>query len=268
MSKVVTVKGDDPYAMIRQGLGVLGIKGIKEKKIVIKPNLITSKPFPITTPIETVDAIIGYINGMSKDDKNIIVAEGSGWGETYDILKMLGYPNLLEKYKNVKLVDLNTDSFEFVENQKSYVLKKFEFVQTLKDAYIISAAVLKRHSSTKVTLSLKNMLGATLGEKSSAVSKKGRFHKRLSESIVDIVSYLRPKLAVIDGRMASVGNELGGRIEKFNVIILSEDLVAADATAARILGYDPYSIKHIKLAEDKGLGSMEDIDVVNININK
>jgi uncharacterized protein (DUF362 family) len=61
---------------------------------------------------------------------------------------------------------------------------------------------------TKVTLSLKNVLGATLGEK-ARVAKKGRFHKKLDESIVDINSYLKPCLAVIDGRIAGVGGVLG-----------------------------------------------------------
>jgi len=252
--------------MIKEGLDTLGMKSksISNKKVVIKPNLITNKPFPITTPAETVDAVIRYINDIYNDNKEIIVAEGSGWGNTTDIFKELGYFDIVEKYENVELVDLNIDSFDIVEDPDAYFLKKFELVKTVKDAYIISAAVLKKHSTAKVTLSIKNMLGATLGETSSAVSKKGRFHKRLSESIADIVSYIKPKLAIIDGRIGSVGNELGGNIEKFNVIIISEDLVAADAVGAKILGYDPYSIKHIKLAEDKGLGSIEDIDIIHV----
>lgn len=270
MPKVVIIEGSDPYLMIKKGLDALGvqsIKSIKEKKVVIKPNLIINKPFPITTPVETVDAIIRCIKEISNSDKKIIVAEGSGWGETFAIFKDLGYLSLVEKYKNVELVDLNTDRFEMVGDPDAYFLKKFELVQTMKDAYIISAAVLKKHSTAKVTLSIKNMLGATLGEKSNAVSKKGRFHKRLSESIADIAGYIKPKLAIIDGRMGSIGNEIGGKIEKFNVIIISEDLVAADAIGSKILGYDPYGIKHIKLAEDKGVGSMKDLKIVNININ-
>jgi uncharacterized protein (DUF362 family) len=37
-------------------------------------------------------------------------------------------------------------------------------------------------------------------------------------------------------------------------MIVSEDLVAADAVGARHLGKDPSTIRHIMLAEEAGLG--------------
>ncbi|HIH78462.1 MAG TPA: hypothetical protein HA341_06030, partial [Halobacteria archaeon] len=62
MPKVVIIEGSDPYLMIKEGLDALGVQSIKSiKKVVIKPNLIINKPFPITTPVETVDAIIRCI---------------------------------------------------------------------------------------------------------------------------------------------------------------------------------------------------------------
>ena len=95
----------------------------------------------------------------------------------------LGYLKL-ERH-GVRLVDLNNDDFELVKNSNALFLKEFEFPLTLKGAFIISAAVLKERSITGVTLSLKNMLGATLGEK-ARVAKKGRFHRKLDASIVEL----------------------------------------------------------------------------------
>ena len=69
----------------------------------------------------------------------------------------LGYGDLVEKY-GVKLVDLNEDEYELRESPEAVVLKRFEFPKTLKDSYLISVPVLKRHSICKVTLSLKNMI--------------------------------------------------------------------------------------------------------------
>jgi uncharacterized protein (DUF362 family) len=71
-------------------------------------------------------------------------------------------------------------------------------------------------------------------------------------------------LAVIDGRKASIGEELGGKMEEFNVMIMSEDLVADDSVGTKMLGYDPTSIKHIKLAQERGLGTAEDMEIVEI----
>jgi uncharacterized protein (DUF362 family) len=42
-----------------------------------------------------------------------------------------------------------------------------------------------------------------------------------------------------------------------NLIIAGKDVVATDATAARVMGFNPYEIKHIRKAFEKGLGSSE-----------
>ena len=39
-----------------------------------------------------------------------------------------------------------------------------------------------------------------------------------------------------------------------NVILASADQVAIDAVAAKLMGFDPLSIKYIRLAHEHGLG--------------
>ncbi len=256
MSKVVVIRGENPEKMIKKGLDYIEIDP-EEDKIVIKPNLIDNRPFPVTTPAETVEAIINY---FKKFGKEIIIAEGSGWSDTFKAYGGQGYLRLKEKY-HVKLVDLNQDEYEVKKNSNAMVLREFEFPLTLEGSYLISTAVLKVHSFTGVTLSMKNMLGASIG------SNKGRFHRfGINESIIDINTYKLPNLAIIDGRWGNIDGELGGRVERFDVIILSKDPVAADAVGTDILGKNPLKIKYLKLAEQKGLGkanldSIEKIDI-------
>lgn len=246
MSKVVVVRGDDPYRAVREGLKFFKpLRG----KVVLKPNLINAEPPPTTTPVETVEALAEH---YLEEGCEVIVAEGSGWSETFEAYERLGYLRLAEKY-GIKLVDLNNDEFEVVKDGRAAFLKEFELPLTLKGAYIISVPILKEHSITRVSLSLKNMLGATLGERGK-VAKKGRFHESLDESIVDVNLYLKPSLAVIDGRTAGVGGELKAKPRKLGVTIFSEDLVAADAVGAARLGVDPSSINHLTLAQEAGLG--------------
>ncbi len=248
------VKGKDPVVMVPKGLGELGVK-VRGKKIVIKPNLITNRPYPVTTPPETIEALIKYF----RKGNEVIIAEGSGFGDTRTIYRGQGYVELAERY-GVRLVDLNRDEFEVLENPKAAVLKRFEFPLTLKDSYLVSAAVLKRHSQACVTLSIKNMLGATIG------GDKGRFHKLgLSESIVDINSYKRPDLAVIDGRLG-LDSELGGRTREYGVMIFSEDPVAADAIGAKLLERNPFRVKHLRLAQEKSLGTcnLDEIKLIKL----
>jgi len=254
-SKVVIVKGEDPAAMVPKGLRELGIT-VRGRKVVVKPNLIMNSPYPVTTSAETVEALVKYF----KPGNEIIIAEGSGHGGTHNVYRDQGYFELAKRY-GVKLVDLNVDRYEVLENPGAVVLKRFEFPLTLKGAYLISAAVLKQHSSCRVTLSLKNMLGATIDQ------NKGRFHGiGLADSIVDINRYKRPDLAVIDGRL-SLDSELGGRSERVGVMIFSQDPVAADAVGAEILGVEPSRVKHIQLAQAAGLGTCDPraIEVVRLS---
>jgi len=259
LPKVIVVKGSDAESIIYKGLSFFA-KPLKQK-VVIKPNLIAAEPPPTTTPVNLVEALIKY---HLEAECEVIIAEGSGWSETFEAYEKLGYLKLSKKY-GVKLVDLNNDDFELINNPKALFLKKFEFPLTLKNAYIISTPILKEHSITHVTLSLKNMLGATLGEKAKT-AKKGRFHKSLDESIVDVNLYLKPGLAVIDGRIAGVGGELNAKPKKLNIVIFSTDLVAADAVAASYLGFNPLSIHHLKLAQELGLGTadLNKIEIVNV----
>ena len=253
--KVVVVRGEGPAAMVPKGLRALGIR-IRAQKVIIKPNLIANRPHPVTTPAGTVEALVKYFKAGGNE---VIVAEGSGFSDTHTVFKSQGYVDVSERC-GVKLVDLNRGEFEILEELEDTALKRFEFPRTLKDAYLVSAAVLKKHSITRVTLSLKNMLGATIGR------DKGRFHRPgIEECIVDINRYKRPDLAVIDGRLG-LSSELGGKRERFGVMIFSKDPVAADAIGAGVLGVDPSSVKHLELAQRAGIGICDTklIEVVHL----
>ncbi len=80
-----------------------------QKSIIIKPNLVNSSPFPITTSAEFCEAVIMYIKSKSK--AKIIIAEGCGSPdvETIDIFRQLGYEKLVNRY-HIKLVDLNYEN--------------------------------------------------------------------------------------------------------------------------------------------------------------
>jgi uncharacterized protein (DUF362 family) len=252
---VVIAKGFNPYKIVPNALKYF------EKpsgRVVLKPNLITSVPFPTTTPSDTIDALARYYEHLGC---KVVVAEGSGWCNTHEAYEALGYKKL-----GVELVDLNNDDYEIVKHPEAIVLREFKLPLTLKNAYLISVAVLKEHSITGVTISLKNMLGATLGEK-TPVGKKRKFHMLgIEESIVDVNLYLNPKLAVIDGRFAGIGGELRSEPKMLGIMVFSEDLVAADVVATKYLGKNFLQIKHIRLAQEKGLGiaDLEKIKIIEI----
>jgi hypothetical protein len=55
-----------------------------------------------------------------------------------------------------------------------------------------------------------------------------------------------------------------------NIILASADQVAIDAVAAKLMGFDPLSIKYIRLAQEQGLGAgdLGDIELVGDDVSE
>jgi uncharacterized protein (DUF362 family) len=141
-------------------------------------------------------------------------------------------------------------------------LKSITVPRLVTEAAIISAAKLKTHSNTGVTLGMKNMFGL-LPEKF-----KGKYHlKGISKVIVDINTVLKPALTVIDGFVGMEGSgPVDGTPVQMNLVIAGTDAVATDATACRVMGIDPHEIKHIRRAYEKGLGNIDNVQILGAEL--
>jgi len=118
--------------------------------------------------------------------------------------------------------------------------------------------VMKTHTATGVTLGMKAMFGV-LPER-----KKTRYHPKLDHIIVDLVSALKPKLTIIDAITAMEGKgPLEGELVELGLVIAGNNVVSTDACAAAVMGINPSSIDHLRLASEKGLGTirLDEIEV-------
>ena len=209
----------------------------KQKKIVIKPNLVSNLPYPVTTDANVVEEFIKFIRDNS--NAKIIVAEGSG-DDTERNYRFLGYTKL--KDYGIELVDLNYYDVEVIEDPNRKVLKKFHFPKILKDSFLISVANIKEHhTEAKVTLTLKNMFGTAPGKYYSHNIRgrpwsKEMFHDLgINDSIVDINVYKLPDMGFLDGRILQLDSELGGRTKEHGYIYASFNPIALDYYCAKIL---------------------------------
>ncbi|MAG68753.1 MAG: iron-sulfur cluster-binding protein [Acidobacteria bacterium] len=118
---------------------------------------------------------------------------------------------------------------------------------------IIHLPTVKTHVFTTTTGAMKNAFGGLLNE------RRHWTHPVIHETLVDLLMIQqkihRGVFAVMDGTFA--GDGPGPRCmtpHVKNVILASSDQVAIDAVAAKLMGFDPLSIKYIRLAHDAGLG--------------
>jgi uncharacterized protein (DUF362 family) len=128
---------------------------------------------------------------------------------------------------------------------------------------IIHLPTVKTHIFTTTTGAMKNAFGGLLNE------KRHWTHPVIHETLVDLLMIQkkihRGVFAVMDGTFA--GDGPGPRCMTpyvKNVLLASDDQVAIDATAAKLMGMDPMSIKFIRLAHERGLGCGDprDIEIV------
>jgi len=119
---------------------------------------------------------------------------------------------------------------------------------------IVHLPTVKTHMYTTTTGAMKNAFGGLL-------SKYRHYtHTWIHETLVDLLAIqkeIHPGVfAMMDGTTAGTG--AGPRMIQpmvKNVLLASADQVAIDAVAAKLMGFEPLSIKYIRLAHEQGLGA-------------
>ena len=262
MTSVAIVKGIHPQEITIKALEMIKTnEALTEKKpILIKPNYLnTSHPSTgITTDSRVIEGTIKFLKQHQKQE--IIIGEGSGFSDTFESYRVAGVDTIAERW-NVKLVDLNKDEYIEVYPKNPLTLKKVKVAKTALESTIISVPKLKLHRIAGVSLSIKNMMGA--------MKPKGSMHTHLSSNIADLASIITPKISVIDGIIAGEGHESSGNPVEMNLVIAGMDPVAVDSVGAAVMMMPPQDVKHLRLAENKGLGinNLNQIDILGESID-
>lgn len=258
MSVVVQAKFTQYHESITAALNALGAaKQLPQKGlIIIKPNLTNSSPPPVTTHVEAVEAVYDYCRQNTRCE--IAIGEGCGFGETSDVFRATGYESLARQ-KGIRLIDFNSEPSEIFHNQRAAHWKELHLPAVIRHAYIISVPVLKDHSFTTTTISMKNMFGLAPASFYKGNWNKSALHRPTTHrSVVDICLHKKPDLCVVDAVVALTGMHLAGKSKKLGVILAGFDPVAVDAVGSKLLGHDPLQIDYLRRA-DGLLGSLRDI---------
>lgn len=135
--------------------------------------------------------------------------------------------------------------------------------------FLITIPVMKVHLQCGITACLKNYVGTAPRQ---AYAIPGVFHNynlheqhslggRIDPFIVDLAAFHPPDYCVVDGLrgLQSMEHSLGRKDQtvQSNMILAGEDPVAADATVARLLGFEPYDIEFLHMASKRGMGTMD-----------
>jgi uncharacterized protein (DUF362 family) len=303
LAQVASLRGTDLHKMTIEILEAIGgIQKIvhEGETVFIKPNMVTlpwaktqncfasgecTKPEIVITVAEEC---------LRAGAARVIIGDGSqmpsmDWGSA---VTLDGSTNLAAAAQRlsasyageVAVASLEVDSPAWVEVPSRTHLGKIAISSLVAEAdRVISIPVAKTHAWAQLTLSSKNFIGVTplkrygLQQGGTWLRSKILDHsspESIAAYYLDIVDAINPDLAIVDFSIGVEGNgpslasggatlDMKERLGSW-LLLASTDLMAADATAARIMNHDVAAVKQLGMGYDIGLGEIreERIEVI------
>jgi uncharacterized protein (DUF362 family)/Pyruvate/2-oxoacid:ferredoxin oxidoreductase delta subunit len=261
MSKVALIRCENydyenVKTAVKKGLDLIGGADIFMKandKILLKPNLLAADPPEKCTT--THPSVFKAVAEVFKDlGASLSYGDSPAFHSPKTAATKAGIHAVAEELE-IPLADFQSSMDIFFEEGIQY--KKMKLAKgALECDGIVSISKLKTHGFEKMTGAIKNQFGCVPG------TLKGEFHVKVPDSndfakmLVDINSYLKPRLYITDGIMAMEGNgPRGGTPKKMNILLFSSDPVALDATVCRIINLNPEYVPTTKFGMDAKLGT-------------
>jgi uncharacterized protein (DUF362 family) len=263
-TQVAIVNGERSLEPVYKALDLIDYKTALagQTRVLVKVNFITDKTWETgaTTDPIVVEAILMKLKDLPVEVK--VVESDATITNADKAFEKTGMKEVCDRY-GVEFINLRyAEDRVKIAIPNGEVLKSITVPRIVTESAIISAAKLKTHTATGVTLGMKNMFGL-LPDKF-----KAKYHsKGISRVVVDINSVIKPALTVIDGFVGMEGDgPIDGNPVQMNTIIAGKNVVATDAVACGVMGIDPHSIAHIRRALEKGLGTIDDLQILGEKI--
>ncbi|MEM2373818.1 MAG: DUF362 domain-containing protein [Thermoproteota archaeon] len=263
--KVALVKGCNRRENIIKALNMIreDIR-LSEKKILIKPNFVSTRNELAATPVEAIKAIMDFLLDLGA--RGFLIGEASA-ENTWNGYRNFGYLELEKNYP-VKLLDLNKD--EWIETKilsSNFNIIKLRISKTVLDSFRISVTRPKTHDYGIVTLTLKNMaVGSIIGWDKELIHQG---YQVFNLNLAKLAKLTFPHLSVIDGTVGMEGNgPVHGSAVSSCFTVASTNALACDLVTSTLMGFDYENIGYLWYCTQIGLGpkTLDEIDLVGEKI--
>lgn len=261
---LVAVKGGEPDVMFDKAIESLGGMATfvgRGKTVLVKPNIgwdVEPELGGNTNP-KLVRRIIEHCYNAGAKKVYVFDHTCDRWTKTY--LKSQ-IQRLAQDAGATVVSGASEGYYQQVKVPRGQELTEAKVHELLLSSDVfINVPILKHHDSSKLTIGMKNLMGV--------VWDRGYWHRTgLHQCIADFASYRKPDLTVVDAYLVMKQNGPRGT-SKEDVLtlksqIISTDIVAADAAAAKLFGVEPDDIQYISLASQMKLGR-KNLDALSIN---
>ncbi|MCL2495364.1 MAG: DUF362 domain-containing protein [Oscillospiraceae bacterium] len=274
---------EEVFAAVKEIFDAAGGRALLKASgdVYLKPNAVDCKAYSYTRP-EVIEAAARYWRDNGARD--IYLFENCTQGNfTRMVFAITGYSEICKRLgvKQVFLDEMDDTLFEFKgkkgegEEAEGYATGSFNMPKFIVERLIegrdenlyISLPKLKTHSMADVTLGIKNQWAFP-----QQADRRADHNYNLPHKLADVLGYVRPDFTLIEGVEATIHGHYPVTafadtcVLPFQVLIASQNVVAADMVGARLFGMEAKDVPHIKIALARGYGqgvhSWDDIDVI------
>lgn len=257
------IQGESPAQITKEAISAIG--GIqrfisKGDVVVVKPNIgwdRIPKQAACTNP-EVVKTLVELCLEAGAKEVKIIDNPCNPANRTYarsgiaNAAKEAGAKVLFPNDHKLKKIPLNG---EWLKEWEVYT----DFIEADK---IINVPIAKTHSLSRLTMGMKNWLGALGGN-------RNQLHQKLDQAMIDLAAFFKPCLSVMDGYRILIRNgPQGGRLSDaklFKTVVAGVDYVAVDTAGASFFDIQPQALPYLQIAHQKGFG---EINLEKLKIEK
>jgi uncharacterized protein (DUF362 family) len=269
---LISVEGNNVREMLAAGLNRLPQleDALKGKRVLIKPNATASEPYPVTTDVALLRAIVQYVKQAGAAQITICDSSSFAGFANDRVFTKLGYFGLAkEESVRATVIDSQVGSEYVRVSSSKWTANAFVLTDRLVNEadFVVNLAIPKRHHAADFSCALKNNFGCTYGTfRMLAHVRGGEF---FNTSLVEFADAVRPDLTIIDARLvlAKSGPSFHpgqSEIVAARRMVFSGDMVAVDSYCGRLMEkLDPTFDKSKRLrrqleyAQSLGLGEAD-----------
>ena len=242
---------------------------LRGKQVAVKPNLLTASHVDraVVTHPEMFRAVVQLVK---EHGGTPVLVESPAVLPLHKVMKKAGY-DLIASQEECRVADARKTATLHYAGGERY--KSFEIISDLFGVdFVFNLPKFKTHHLTYITGAVKNLFGFISGLDKSQWHLRARSKVEFAGFLLDLYGALlngfeKPKtfVHITDAIVGMEGQGPGpsGRPKKIGAILTSDDAVASDSIAAKLVGFDAVEVDTITQGERRRLGvaSLDRIEV-------
>jgi uncharacterized protein (DUF362 family) len=241
--------------IISEGLEELNLRPFG--RTLVKPNLVASGSVfdHAYTRAEFTEAVLLALRDEAGSNiTELAIGERSGITiPTRYTLSEASYNDMLARLAVKRYCFEEEQQVEFKLHHEER-LRDYIFIPEVitKTDFFVNCPKFKAHPWTTVTFSMKNYIGLQ-DDRHRLIDHD----HQLNQKVVDLQYIIQPQFIAADAIIAGQGRMLTPIPYDMKLVIMGNNQVAFDSVCCNIIGIDPLSIEHIRLAYERGFGPVE-----------